>query len=117
MGALKYVNKYGINEIDHMSRIDVTFFARLLRQGSFDRLKFVYLYVADQLELADVSNVLKVIAQDEEVLLSDQLALMSDMLRNPKTASMFNSALKMDKELFTQKLSKMVQDDDFFPIR
>ena len=69
------------------------------------------------MELADVSSVLRVIAQDEEIGVTNQIMLLGEVLRDPKTESMFNCALKMDKELFVQKMSKMVQYDNFFPIQ
>ena len=119
---LKCVNKFEINETPYFNRIDVSFFAKLLFRADVEetvdlnKFRFVFQYVIDHLELTDVTNVIKIIGQDDELGVANQLKLLSDILENPKTQSLFYSSLEADKYVFVNNLSATVENEDFFPL-
>lgn len=119
---LKCVNKFEVNETPYFNRIDVSFFAKLIFCADEDQVvdlnkfRFVFQYIIDHLELIDVTNVIKIIGSDDFLGVPNQLTLLSDVLQNPKTQSLFNSSLEIDKFVFVNNLNTIVENEDFFPL-
>lgn len=110
----KCINKYELNEMPGLNHIEVSFFMHLLQHQSFDRFNFVFLYVIDQMQLSDLTNLMIIIAQDEEIGFQNQVMLMNNILKNAKTKSLFHSSIEMDKEAFVQRLLDLLDDEDYF---